>query len=134
LLAGRTRITGAERRVRNSDSFGVLVSVGAVAAVTLRGRLRSLFCRYAAVRFAGSQLGVGRNATLRRVLPLLASWPNHGLGLPGGGFDWWGNGEPLIWLSAYGLQEFNDMAKVYPIDRGVIDRTQKCRCHCLYPP
>jgi hypothetical protein len=44
---------------------------------------------------------------------------------PGGGFDWWGSGEPLIWLSAYGLQEFNDMAKVYPIDRGVIDRTQK---------
>src|SRR2546428_9215582 len=44
---------------------------------------------------------------------------------PGGGFDWWGSGEPLIWLSAYGLQEFNDMAKVYPVDRGVIDRTQK---------
>ena len=53
---------------------------------------------------------------------------------PGGGFDWWGSGPPLVWLSAYGLQEFNDMAKVYPIDRGVIDRTQKCRCHCLYPP
>jgi len=44
---------------------------------------------------------------------------------PGGGFDWWGNGAPLVWLSAYGLQEFNDMARVYPIDRGVIDRTQK---------
>src|SRR3954463_3091231 len=43
---------------------------------------------------------------------------------PGGGFDWWGNGEPLVWLSAYGLQEFNDMARVYPIDRGVITRTQ----------
>src|SRR3954454_19658772 len=43
---------------------------------------------------------------------------------PGGGFDWWGNGEPLIWLSAYGLQEFNDMAQVYPIDRGIIDRTK----------
>lgn len=43
---------------------------------------------------------------------------------PGGGFDWWGNGAPLVWLSAYGLQEFNDMAKVYPIDRGIIDRTQ----------
>jgi hypothetical protein len=43
---------------------------------------------------------------------------------PGGGFDWWGNGEPLVWLSAYGLQEFNDMAKVYPVDKGVIDRTQ----------
>src|SRR5438309_5272775 len=44
---------------------------------------------------------------------------------PGGGFDWWGSGPPLVWLSAYGLQEFNDMAKVYPVDRGVIDRTQK---------
>src|SRR5262245_35044590 len=44
---------------------------------------------------------------------------------PGGGFDWWGNGEPLVWLSAYGLQEFYDMSKVYPIDKGVIDRTQK---------
>jgi hypothetical protein len=44
---------------------------------------------------------------------------------PGGGFDWWGHGEPLVWLSAYGLQEFNDMAKVYPVDRGVIDRTQQ---------
>src|SRR5438128_12438779 len=43
---------------------------------------------------------------------------------PGGGFDWWGNGEPLVWLSAYGLQEFSDMAKVYPVDRGIIDRTQ----------
>src|SRR2546423_14666401 len=43
---------------------------------------------------------------------------------PGGGFDWWGNGEPLVWLSAYGLQEFSDMSKVYPIDPGIIDRTQ----------
>jgi hypothetical protein len=44
---------------------------------------------------------------------------------PGGGFDWWGSGPPLVWLSAYGLQEFNDMARVYPIDKGVIGRTQK---------
>lgn len=43
---------------------------------------------------------------------------------PGGGFDWWGREEPLIWTSAYGLQEFSDMARVYPIDRGVIERTQ----------
>ena len=43
---------------------------------------------------------------------------------PGGGFDWWGSGEPLVWLSAYGLQEFNDMAKVYPVDKGIIERTQ----------
>src|SRR5438270_13686516 len=44
---------------------------------------------------------------------------------PGGGFDWWGNSAPLVWLSAYGLLEFSDMARVYPIDRGVIERTQK---------
>jgi uncharacterized protein YfaS (alpha-2-macroglobulin family) len=38
-----------------------------------------------------------------------------------GGFDWWGQGgEPLIWLSAYGLAEFHDMH----VDHGVIDRTQ----------
>jgi len=43
---------------------------------------------------------------------------------PGGGFDWWGSGEPLVWLSAYGLMEFNDMAKIWPVDRGIIDRTQ----------
>jgi hypothetical protein len=43
---------------------------------------------------------------------------------PGGGFDWWGSGPPLVWLSAYALQEFNDMARVYPIDRGIIERTQ----------
>lgn len=43
---------------------------------------------------------------------------------PGGGFDWWGREAPLVWLSAYGLQEFSDMARVYPIDRGIIDRTQ----------
>src|SRR6266699_2101186 len=44
---------------------------------------------------------------------------------PGGGFDWWGSGEPLVWLSAYGLQEFHDMSKVYPIDKSVIDLTQR---------
>jgi hypothetical protein len=31
----------------------------------------------------------------------------------------------MVWLSAYGLQEFNDMAKVHPIDRNVIERTQR---------
>jgi len=44
---------------------------------------------------------------------------------PGGGFDWWGREQPLVWLSAYGLHEFNDMARVYPIDRGIINRTQQ---------
>jgi hypothetical protein len=44
---------------------------------------------------------------------------------PGGGFDWYGSGPPVVWLSALGLHEFSDMARVYPIDRGVIARTQK---------
>ncbi|MCS7016927.1 MAG: hypothetical protein NZM42_12520, partial [Gemmatales bacterium] len=44
---------------------------------------------------------------------------------PGGGFDWWGNSEPLVWLSAYGLMQFADMAKVYPIDTAIITRTQQ---------
>ncbi|MBI2808306.1 MAG: hypothetical protein HYX68_25240 [Planctomycetes bacterium] len=43
---------------------------------------------------------------------------------PGGGFDWWGREAPLIWTSAYGLQQFSDMSKVYPIDRAIITRTQ----------
>jgi hypothetical protein len=44
---------------------------------------------------------------------------------PGGGFDWWGSGPPLVWLSAYGLQELTDMARVHPVDRAVIERTQR---------
>src|SRR3954453_17607351 len=44
---------------------------------------------------------------------------------PGGGFDWWGSGPPLVWLSAYALQEFNDMARFCPVDRAFIERTQK---------
>jgi hypothetical protein len=44
---------------------------------------------------------------------------------PGGGFDWWGREPPIVWISAYALHEFNDMAKVYPIDQGVITRTQQ---------
>src|SRR3954470_14361087 len=43
---------------------------------------------------------------------------------PGGGFDWWGSGPPLVWLSAYALQEFNDMARGHPLDPRIVDRTQ----------
>src|SRR5215475_8499033 len=43
---------------------------------------------------------------------------------PGGGFDWWGNGEPLVLLYAYGLQEFKDMANVHPTPSSVIDSSQ----------
>ncbi len=42
----------------------------------------------------------------------------------GGGFDWYGNPPANLVLSAYGLLEFSDMAKVYEIDSRVIDRTK----------
>jgi hypothetical protein len=43
----------------------------------------------------------------------------------GGGFDWWGKGPPVIWLTAYGLMEFHDMSKVHNVDPNVIQRTQQ---------
>lgn len=43
----------------------------------------------------------------------------------GGGFEWYGRGPAIVWLSAYGLQEFSDMARVMDIDKSVITRTQK---------
>jgi len=44
---------------------------------------------------------------------------------PGGGFDWWGNGEPLVYLTAYGMQEFYDTSKVYDLDTRIIDRSRE---------
>ena len=43
---------------------------------------------------------------------------------PGGGFDWWGNGPALIWLTAYGVQQLAATSKVRDIDKGVIERAQ----------
>lgn len=40
----------------------------------------------------------------------------------GGGFTWWGHGEPLVWLTAYGVQQLTATAKVLEIDSGVIER------------
>ncbi len=44
--------------------------------------------------------------------------------VPGGGFEWFGNPPAHKVLTAYGLMEFYDMSKVYPIDESVITRTQ----------
>lgn len=45
---------------------------------------------------------------------------------PSGGFDWTGREPGKLLLTAYGLQEFADMAKVYPaVDEKLIERTQK---------
>lgn len=40
----------------------------------------------------------------------------------GGGFDWYGKAPADTRLTAYGVLEFTDMAKVHPVDRKVIDR------------
>ncbi|MCP4541999.1 MAG: hypothetical protein GY832_33135 [Chloroflexi bacterium] len=40
----------------------------------------------------------------------------------GGGFSLMGNPPARVFLTAYGLLEFNDMSKVYPVDEAVIER------------
>jgi uncharacterized protein YfaS (alpha-2-macroglobulin family) len=42
-----------------------------------------------------------------------------------GGFDWYGNSPPKLLLTAFGLQEFSDMAKVYNVDEKLVPRVQK---------
>jgi len=45
--------------------------------------------------------------------------------VPGGGFSWFGNAPANKILTAYGLMEFSDMAKVYEVDPKVVERTQQ---------
>ncbi len=40
----------------------------------------------------------------------------------GGGFSLFGDAPAQVFLSAYGLMEFDDMAQVYPVDEAVIER------------
>jgi uncharacterized protein YfaS (alpha-2-macroglobulin family) len=42
--------------------------------------------------------------------------------VPGGGFSLFGQAPPDRMLTAYGLQEFTDMARVHPVDEAMIDR------------
>ena len=44
--------------------------------------------------------------------------------VPGGGFSWFGNAPANKVLTGYGLMEFEDMDKVYGVDRAVIARTR----------
>jgi uncharacterized protein YfaS (alpha-2-macroglobulin family) len=43
----------------------------------------------------------------------------------GGGFSWFGNAPANKILTAYGLMEFSDMAKVHDVDAKIIQRTQQ---------
>lgn len=45
--------------------------------------------------------------------------------VPGGGFDWFGRPPANRTLTAYGLMEFRDMAKVHDVDRNLIERTRR---------
>ena len=45
--------------------------------------------------------------------------------VPGGGFSWFGNPPANKILTAYGLMEFYDMAKVHEVDPNLIRRTQQ---------
>jgi hypothetical protein len=47
-----------------------------------------------------------------------------GFEVSGGGFDWFGSPPANRTLTAYGLMEFQDMAKVYPVDPRLIERTR----------
>ncbi len=42
---------------------------------------------------------------------------------PSGGFDWWGRDPGHEELTAYGLQQFADMSRVYPVDTAMVART-----------
>ena len=45
--------------------------------------------------------------------------------VPGGGFSWFGSAPANKILTAYGLMEFSDMAKVHDVDPNLIHRTQQ---------
>ncbi|MGD8240444.1 MAG: alpha-2-macroglobulin family protein, partial [Armatimonadota bacterium] len=45
--------------------------------------------------------------------------------VPGGGFSWFGSAPANKVLTAYGVMEFADMAKVHEVDPAVISRTQQ---------
>ncbi len=45
--------------------------------------------------------------------------------IAGGGFDWFGNPPANRTLTAYGLMEFQDMARVHDVDPRLIDRTRR---------
>ncbi len=48
-----------------------------------------------------------------------------GFEVPGGGFDWFGRTPASRTLTAYGLMEFSDMARVSEVDPQLIERTRR---------
>lgn len=61
-----------------------------------------------------------------------------GFEVPGGGFDWFGQAPANRTLTAYGLMEFRDMARVHEVDPKLIERTRawllhQCRADGSWP-
>lgn len=48
-----------------------------------------------------------------------------GFEVSGGGFDWYGRPPANVALTAYGLMEFSDMARVHDVDPRLIERTRR---------
>ncbi len=48
-----------------------------------------------------------------------------GFEVQGGGFEWFGRAPANQLLTAYGLMEFTDMSRVYPVDPQLVARTQR---------
>jgi hypothetical protein len=48
-----------------------------------------------------------------------------GFEVKGGGFDWFGQSPANLTLTAYGLMEFQDMARVHDVDPKLIERTRE---------
>lgn len=48
-----------------------------------------------------------------------------GFEVSGGGFDWYGRPPASVALTAYGLMEFSDMARVHDVDPRLIERTRR---------
>jgi uncharacterized protein YfaS (alpha-2-macroglobulin family) len=44
--------------------------------------------------------------------------------VPGGGFEWFGRSPAHVGLTAYGVMEFTDMARVQPVDEAMLSRTK----------
>lgn len=45
--------------------------------------------------------------------------------VPGGGFEWFGRAPANVCLTAYGILEFTDIARVHPVDHAVTERARK---------
>ncbi len=45
--------------------------------------------------------------------------------VPGGGFEWFGRPPANKLLTAYGIMEFSDMSRVYPVSPDLIERTRR---------